>query len=84
MIASLLPSSRLVLANPTILQAGGQDDLLTIFAPFEQRIVARCQGHSSFVSGLAFDELKCNGRTYRFTSVGEDNKLIFVRLPWPK
>ncbi|KAF8319334.1 WD40 repeat-like protein [Clavulina sp. PMI_390] len=56
--------------------AGGQDDLLTIFAPFEQRVVARCQGHSSFISGIAFDDLKCNGRTYRFASVGEDNKLI--------
>ncbi|KAG1855090.1 WD40-repeat-containing domain protein [Suillus tomentosus] len=55
---------------------GGQDDLLTIFSPWEQRVVARCQGHSSFVSAVAFDELRCDGRTYRFGSVGEDNKLI--------
>ncbi|GLB34713.1 putative WD domain, G-beta repeat [Lyophyllum shimeji] len=55
---------------------GGQDDLLTIFSPWEQRVVARCQGHSSFVSSLAFDDLRCDGRTYRFGSVGEDNKLI--------
>ncbi|KAJ7217189.1 catabolite repression protein creC [Mycena pura] len=55
---------------------GGQDDLLTIFSPWEQRVVARCQGHSSFVSAVAFDELRCEGRTYRFGSVGEDNKLI--------
>ncbi|KAG2350131.1 WD40 repeat-like protein [Suillus weaverae] len=55
---------------------GGQDDLLTIFSPWEQRVVARCQGHSSFVSSVAFDELRCDGRTYRFGSVGEDNKLI--------
>ncbi|KAF7778567.1 hypothetical protein Agabi119p4_2912 [Agaricus bisporus var. burnettii] len=55
---------------------GGQDDLITIFSPWEQRIVARCQGHSSFVSGVAFDDLRCDGRTYRFGSVGEDNKLI--------
>ncbi|KAF5381077.1 hypothetical protein D9615_004171 [Tricholomella constricta] len=39
-------------------------------------VVARCQGHSSFVSALAFDDLRCDGRTYRFGSVGEDNKLI--------
>ncbi|KAG6833065.1 hypothetical protein H0H87_011809 [Tephrocybe sp. NHM501043] len=58
---------------------GGQDDLLTIFSPWEQRVVARCQGHSSFVSALAFDDLRCDGRTYRFGSVGEDNKLILVR-----
>ncbi|KAF8727529.1 hypothetical protein AX14_007317 [Amanita brunnescens Koide BX004] len=55
---------------------GGQDDLVTIFSPWEQRVVARCQGHSSFVSAVAFDELQCDGRTYRFGSVGEDNKLI--------
>lgn len=55
---------------------GGQDDLLTIFSPWEQRVIARCQGHSSFVSAVTFDELRCDGRTYRFGSVGEDNKLI--------
>ncbi|KAF9483793.1 catabolite repression protein creC [Pholiota conissans] len=55
---------------------GGQDDLLTIFSPWEQRVIARCQGHSSFVSSVAFDELRCDGRTYRFGSVAEDNKLI--------
>ncbi|KAF9446325.1 WD40 repeat-like protein [Macrolepiota fuliginosa MF-IS2] len=55
---------------------GGQDDLITIFSPWEQRVVARCQGHSSFVAGVAFDDLRCDGRTYRFGSVGEDNKLI--------
>ncbi|KAG2020119.1 catabolite repression protein creC [Coprinopsis cinerea AmutBmut pab1-1] len=55
---------------------GGQDDLLTIVSPWEQRVVARCQGHSSFVSAVAFDDLRSDGRTYRFGSVGEDNKLI--------
>jgi hypothetical protein len=59
-------------------QTGGQDDLLTIFSPWEQRVIARCQGHSSFVSSVAFDDLRCDGRTYRFGSVGEDNKLILV------
>ncbi|KAF9014002.1 WD40-repeat-containing domain protein [Cyathus striatus] len=55
---------------------GGQDDLLTLFAPWEGRVLARCQGHSSFVASVAFDDLRCDGRTYRFGSVGEDNKLI--------
>ncbi|EGO21124.1 hypothetical protein SERLADRAFT_441506 [Serpula lacrymans var. lacrymans S7.9] len=63
------PDSRFILT-------GGQDDLLTIFSPWEQRVVARCQGHSSFVSAVAFDDVRCDGRTYRFGSVGEDNKLI--------
>ena len=61
-------------------QTGGQDDLLTIFSPWEQRVIARCQGHSSFVSAVAFDELRCDGRTYRFGSVAEDNKLILASL----
>jgi len=55
---------------------GGQDDLVNIFSPWEQRVIARCQGHSSFLAALAFDDLRCDGRTYRFGSVGEDNKLI--------
>ncbi|KAK7693959.1 hypothetical protein QCA50_003534 [Cerrena zonata] len=55
---------------------GGQDDLVTIYSPWEQRVVARCQGHSSFVSAVAFDDIRCDGRTYRFCSVGEDNKMI--------
>ena len=61
-------------------ETGGQDDLVTIYSPWEQRVIARCQGHSSFVSAVAFDDLRCDGRTYRFGSVGEDNKLILVRV----
>ncbi|KAH7341135.1 WD40-repeat-containing domain protein [Rhizoctonia solani] len=52
---------------------GGQDDLVT-------RIVARCQGHLSFVSSVAFDACRIDSRTYRFGSVGEDNRLIFWDL----
>ncbi|KAI0705903.1 WD40-repeat-containing domain protein [Cytidiella melzeri] len=55
---------------------GGQDDLLTVYSPWDQRVIARCQGHSSFVAAAAFDDIRCDGRTYRFGSVGEDNKLI--------
>ena len=61
-------------------ETGGQDDLVNIFSPWEQRVIARCQGHSSFLSALAFDDLRCDGRTYRFGSVGEDNKLILVKI----
>jgi len=55
---------------------GGQDDLVTVYSPWERRVVARCQGHSSFITAVAFDESRCNGRTYRFGSVGEDCRLI--------
>jgi len=53
---------------------------VNILSPWEQRVIARCQGHSSFLSALAFDDLRCDGRTYRFGSVGEDNKLILVKF----
>lgn len=59
---------------------GGQDDLITIFSPRESRIVARCQGHSSFVTSLAFDLNKPEGKGYRFGSVGEDGKIILVSI----
>jgi len=49
---------------------------VTIVSPSEQRVIARCQGHSSFVSSVAFDFTQCDGRTYRFASVGEDNRLL--------
>ncbi|CAO3645752.1 unnamed protein product [Cunninghamella blakesleeana] len=58
------------------LLTGGQDDLVTIWSYMEHRIVSRCQGHKSWVTGVAFDDQKCNGDEYRFASVGEDCKLI--------
>ncbi|KAK0533088.1 hypothetical protein OC834_002363 [Tilletia horrida] len=61
------------------LLTGGQDDLVTIWAPREGRIIARCQGHTSFVTGVSFDPWRWRPeeRSYRFASVGEDCKLIF-------
>lgn len=62
-------------------QTGGQDDLVTVYSPLEQRVVARCQGHCSFVTGIAFDPWQSDDRTSRFASVSEDCKVIFVRSP---
>ncbi|KAK3825813.1 MAG: WD40-repeat-containing domain protein [Benniella sp.] len=55
---------------------GGQDDLVTIWSFRDQKIVARCQGHQSYVTGVAFDPWRCDERNYRFGSVGEDAKLL--------
>lgn len=55
---------------------GGQDDLITIFSPTEGRIVARCQGHASFVTQIAFDRRRSSSRGYRFGSVGEDGRIL--------
>ncbi|GLI76178.1 hypothetical protein PoHVEF18_004449 [Penicillium ochrochloron] len=55
---------------------GGQDDLVTIWSFPERRIVARCQGHNSWVSAVAFDPWRCDQKTYRFGSVGDDCRLL--------
>lgn len=55
---------------------GGQDDLVSIWSLNERRIVARCPGHRSWVSCVAFDPWRCDDRNYRFGSVGEDRRLL--------
>ncbi|PYI33087.1 putative catabolite repressor protein [Aspergillus indologenus CBS 114.80] len=55
---------------------GGQDDLVTIWSLPERKIVARCQGHNSWVSAVAFDPWRCDERNYRFGSVGDDCRLL--------
>ncbi|CAI4217501.1 unnamed protein product [Parascedosporium putredinis] len=54
---------------------GGQDDLISIWSVPESAIVARCQGHQSWVTAVAFDPWRCDDRNYRFGSVGEDCRL---------
>ena len=51
--------------------------MCTIYAPLEPRLVARCEGHSSFLRGLAWevdDDDEQDG--IRFASVAEDCKMI--------
>ncbi len=55
---------------------GGQDDLVSIWSLAERRIVARCPGHHSWVTAVAFDPWRCDARNYRFGSVGEDRRLL--------
>ena len=55
---------------------GGQDDLVSIWSLAERRIVARCPGHHSWVTAVAFDPWRCDDRNYRFGSVGEDCRLL--------
>ncbi|KAK4093244.1 hypothetical protein Purlil1_2401 [Purpureocillium lilacinum] len=54
---------------------GGQDDLISVWSVADSGLVARCQGHQSWVSALAFDPWRCDDRNYRFGSVGEDGRL---------
>lgn len=55
---------------------GGQDDLVSIWSVAEATIVARCQGHQSWVTAVCFDPWRCDDRNYRFGSVGEDCRLL--------
>ena len=55
---------------------GGQDDLVSIWSLTERQIIARCPGHHSWVTAVAFDPWRCDDRNYRFGSVGEDCRLL--------
>lgn len=55
---------------------GGQDDLVSIWSLADCMLVARCQGHNSWVNSVAFDPWRCDERNYRFGSVGEDCRLL--------
>lgn len=54
---------------------GGQDDLISIWCPSEAVLIARCQGHHSWVTSVAFDPWRCDDKNYRFGSVGEDRRI---------
>lgn len=54
---------------------GGQDDLISIWHVPDSILIARCQGHHSWVTSVAFDPWRCDDKNYRFGSVGEDRRL---------
>lgn len=56
---------------------GGEDDLVSVFAFKEERLVARLEGHTSWVSAVAWDTEMWGGGRYRIGSAGQDAKLIF-------
>jgi WD40 repeat protein len=56
--------------------AGGEDDLVSIWCPAEERIIARCEGHTSWVSAVAWDATLCRDGRYRLGSAGQDAKLL--------
>lgn len=55
---------------------GGQDDMISIISFSEREMVARFQGHDSWITHVAFDPWRCDGRNYRFGSVADDRKLL--------
>ncbi|CAL0326803.1 unnamed protein product [Lupinus luteus] len=67
---------------------GGEDDLVQVWSMEDRKVVAWGEGHSSWVSGVAFDSYWTspnsgdNGETimYRFGSVGQDTQLLLWDL----
>jgi len=57
------------------LATGGEDDLISIWCPSEASIVARLEGHSSWISSVAWDETSHFSSRYRLGSAGQDAKL---------
>lgn len=55
---------------------GSQDDLVSVWSVEDRKLIARCPGHDSWVTYVAFDPWRCDDRTYRFGSVGEDCRLL--------
>lgn len=55
---------------------GGQDDLVSIWSLEDASLVARFQGHNSWVTAVQFDPWRCDERNYRIGSVGEDCRLL--------
>lgn len=55
---------------------GGKDDLVSIYSFPLRKLVARCQGHKSWVTDVIFDAWRCDDDNYRIASVGLDRKLL--------
>lgn len=58
-----------------IVAAGGQDDMISVFCCVRKRLLARLEGHLSFVNGVSIHR---KGEGYEIVSVGDDaNALLF-------
>ncbi|KAK4883772.1 hypothetical protein RN001_000043 [Aquatica leii] len=64
-----------------LLAAGGEDDLVTVWSLEQRRVVARAQGHRSWVSAVSFDIFLEMEGCYRLGSVGHDTQLCLWELP---
>lgn len=55
---------------------GGEDDFVSVWSFRKCKIMARGQGHRSWISSVAFDPWLCNEENYRFASVGQDGRML--------
>lgn len=60
-----------------LIAVGGEDDLVTVWSLDQKRVIARAQGHRSWVAAVAFDWFLEAESYYRIGSVGhEDRKSV--------
>lgn len=64
-----------------LIAVGGEDDLVTIWSLEHKRVIARAQGHRSWVAAVAFDWFLEGESYYRIGSVGHDTQLCLWELP---
>ncbi|CAH1954693.1 unnamed protein product [Acanthoscelides obtectus] len=64
-----------------LVAVGGEDDLVTVYSLEQKRVVARAQGHRSWVSAVAFDWYLEVDSCYRLGSVGHDTQICLWELP---
>lgn len=76
-------------ADGCLIAAGGEDDLIAIWSLADRDFVAHLQGHSSWISAIAFDpwgpsEASLGEKSYRLASVGQDcsGMLWDVAVTW--
>ena len=50
--------------------------MISIISFDERELVARFQGHGSWINSVAFDPWRCDGRNYRFGSVADDRRIL--------
>ncbi|KAL1512764.1 hypothetical protein ABEB36_002296 [Hypothenemus hampei] len=64
-----------------LVAVGGEDDLVTVYSIEQKRVIARAQGHRSWVSAVAFDVYLEGENCYRIGSVGHDTHICLWELP---
>ncbi|KAF7266729.1 hypothetical protein GWI33_019969 [Rhynchophorus ferrugineus] len=64
-----------------LIAVGGEDDLVTVYSNEQKRVIARAQGHRSWIGAVAFDWYLEGEACYRIGSVGHDTQICLWELP---
>ncbi|CAG9762164.1 unnamed protein product [Ceutorhynchus assimilis] len=64
-----------------LIAVGGEDDLVTVYSNELKRVIARAQGHRSWVAAVMFDWFLEGESCYRIGAVGHDTQICLWELP---